>query len=252
MDLLQRIALTVVLSCCSESAIAQQTPSQQTPSQQTGANPPAHTESWWTSPWGKDDRLGNVNNLSAEGVKRATGLVKTGKVYALGIPTAPESAAYGTRQYAVERTPGPDADYTPNGSQRVTAFDEKVSSSMGVGTQIDGFGHLGQVVHEVPCISVHRDASHRQRCRPELGQQQQRRGTRNRDLAPLVPKPPQQCCQAPRRQHDQAERRHLAHPPWRPHGGEARDAHEKPVGSALKDRPIRRQVDYRPQRPHPE
>src|ERR1051325_2248812 len=112
MDLLQRIALTVVLSCCSESAIAQQTPAQP---------PAAHTESWWNSPWGEDDRLGNVNNLSAEGVKRASGLVKTGKVYALGIPTAPESAAYGTRQYTVERTPGPDADYTPNGSQRVTA-----------------------------------------------------------------------------------------------------------------------------------
>ena len=56
-----------------------------------------HKEPWWDSPWGEEDRLGNVNNLSAEGVKKAAGLVKTGKVYALGIPTAPESAAYGTR-----------------------------------------------------------------------------------------------------------------------------------------------------------
>ena len=133
MDLLQRLALSVVLSCFSESAIAQQTPAPQA----------VHTEAWWNSPWGEDDRLGNVNNLTTEGVKRATTLVKTGKVYALGIPTAPESAAYGTRQYSVERTPGPSADFTSNGSQRVTAFDERVVSSMGVGTQIDGFGHLG-------------------------------------------------------------------------------------------------------------
>lgn len=133
MDFLQRFALAVVLSCCSESAIAQQTP----------APAAAHSEPWWTSKWGKDDRLGNVNNLSPDGVKRATGLVKTGKVYALGVPTAPESAAYGTRQYTVERTPGPNADFTSNGSQRVTAFDERVVSSMGIGTQIDGFGHLG-------------------------------------------------------------------------------------------------------------
>ena len=133
MDLLQRFALSVVLACCSESAIAQQTPA---PAAQ-------HSEPWWNSPWGEDDRLGNVNNLTPEGVKRAAGLVKTGKVYALGIPTAPESAAYGTRQYTVERTPGPNADFTSNGSQRVTSFDERVSSSMGVGTQIDGFGHLG-------------------------------------------------------------------------------------------------------------
>ena len=62
---------------------------------------------WWDSPWGEADRLGNVNNLSAEGVKKAAGLVKTGKVYALGVPTAPESAAYGTRKYTVERQPGP-------------------------------------------------------------------------------------------------------------------------------------------------
>jgi kynurenine formamidase len=133
MDFLKRLLLAACLSACSESAIAQETP-----------QPPAeHKEGWWDSPWGEADRLGNVNNLSAEGVKKAAGLVKTGKVYALGVPTAPESAAYGTRKYTVERQPGPNADFTPNGSQRVTSFDERITSSMGIGTQIDGFGHLG-------------------------------------------------------------------------------------------------------------
>jgi kynurenine formamidase len=128
MDFLKRTLLVMALSACSEGAIAQVA---------------QHKEPWWDSPWGEADRLGNVNNLSAEGVKKAAGLVKTGKVYALGVPTAPESAAYGTRKYTVERQPGPDADYTPNGSQRVTSFDERIVSSMGIGTQIDGFGHLG-------------------------------------------------------------------------------------------------------------
>lgn len=128
MDFLKRTLLVIALSACSEGAIAQVTPVK---------------EPWWDSPWGEADRLGNVNNLSAEGVKKAAGLVKTGKVYALGVPTGPESAAFGTRKYTVERQPGPDADYTPNGSQRVTAFDERIVSSMGIGTQIDGFGHLG-------------------------------------------------------------------------------------------------------------
>lgn len=132
MDILKRLLLAVALSACSEGAIAQ-----------TVEQPAPHREIWWDSPWGEADRLGNVNNLSAEGVKKAADLVKTGKVYALGIPTAPESAAYGTRKYFVERTPGPDADFTSNGSQRVTAFDERIVSSMGIGTQIDGFGHLG-------------------------------------------------------------------------------------------------------------
>lgn len=132
MDFLRRLLLAACLSVCSESAIAQESP-----------QPPEHKEAWWDSPWGEADRLGNVNNLSAEGVKKAAGLIRTGKVYALGIPTAPESAAYGTRKYQVERTPGPNADFTSNGSQRVTSFDEKITSSMGIGTQIDGFGHLG-------------------------------------------------------------------------------------------------------------
>jgi kynurenine formamidase len=131
MFFLKRLVMAMALSACSEGAIAQETPQ------------PAHKESWWDSPWGEQDRLGNVNNLSAEGVKKAAGLIKTGKVYALGVPTAPESAAYGTRVYQVERAPGPNADYTPNGSQRVTSFDERVVTSMGIGTQIDGFGHLG-------------------------------------------------------------------------------------------------------------
>lgn len=128
MDFLRRTLLVIALSACSESAIAQVA---------------EHKEPWWDSPWGETDRLGNVNNLSAAGVKAAAGLVRTGKVYALGVPTAPESAAYGTRKYTVERQPGPNADYTPNGSQRVTSFDERIVSSMGIGTQIDGFGHLG-------------------------------------------------------------------------------------------------------------
>ena len=132
MYIFKRLMLAALLSACSEGAIAQ------TPEQ-----PTAHKEAWWDSPWGEADRLGNVNNLSAEGVKKAAGLVKTGKVYGLGVPTAPESAAYGTRKYTYERQPGPDADFTPNGSQRVTAFDERIVSSMGIGTQIDGFGHLG-------------------------------------------------------------------------------------------------------------
>jgi len=128
MDFLKRTLLVIALSACSEGAIAQVTPVK---------------EPWWDSPWGEADRLGNVNNLSAAGVKKAAGLVKTGKVYALGVPTAQESAAFGTRKYTVERQPGPNGDYTPNGSQRVTAFDERIVSSMGIGTQIDGFGHLG-------------------------------------------------------------------------------------------------------------
>ncbi len=124
---LKRIAVAVAMSFASEGAIAQQ----------------AHSEDWWNSKYGEEDTIGALNNLSPQIVKQAAKLVKTGKTYPLGVKTGPETPAYGARTYTVERTPGPGADFTPNGSQRVTAFDERVTTSMGIGTQIDGLAHLG-------------------------------------------------------------------------------------------------------------
>ena len=131
--MVKRLMLAAALACFSSVAIAQQTPAPTTP----------HTEPWWNSKYGEDDTLGAVNNLSPQGVKDAVRLVKTGKVYALGVPTGPETPAYGARTITIERTPGPGSNFTPNGTQRVTSFDERVTTSMGIGTQIDGLAHLG-------------------------------------------------------------------------------------------------------------
>lgn len=100
-------------------------------------------ERWYPSKYGESDLRGAVNNLSPEGVKRAAALVKTGKVYALGIPTGPDSPVYGDRKYAAEILQTPPAGQPPAGANKVTAHDEKVTTSMGIGTQMDGFGHLG-------------------------------------------------------------------------------------------------------------
>lgn len=106
----------------------------------TGA---AAQEAWHPSKYGPNDTLGALNNLSPEGVRRAVGLVKEGKVYSLAIPTGPESPAYGERKYTAEISPAPGQEAAPVGPNRITAYDEKVTTSMGIGTQIDGFGHLG-------------------------------------------------------------------------------------------------------------
>jgi kynurenine formamidase len=136
----KRLTLAVALSFMSEGAIAQ-TPaaSQQVPP--APATPGG--EPWWNSKWGEDDTLGALNNLTSQGVRSAVGLVRTGRVYALGVPTGPNTPAYGNRTITVERTPGPGANFTPNNTQRVTSFDERVVTSMGIGTQIDGLAHLG-------------------------------------------------------------------------------------------------------------
>ena len=135
MVLLKRMAMVVMMSCLSETAIAQQTP--------PTAAPSSHTEPWWNSKYGEADTIGALNNLSPKIVKDAARLIKTGKTYALGVPTGPDTPAYGNRKITIARTPGPGSDFTPNGTQRVTAFDEQVTTSMGIGTQIDGLAHLG-------------------------------------------------------------------------------------------------------------
>lgn len=100
-------------------------------------------DDWYPSKYGAADTLGAVNNLSPEGVKRAAALVKTGKVYALGIPTGPDAPVYGERKYTAEGIPTPPPGQPPIGESKVTAFDEKVTTSMGIGTQMDGLAHLG-------------------------------------------------------------------------------------------------------------
>jgi kynurenine formamidase len=128
----RRLSLALLLTLCSESVIAQ------TPLPAADIAKP-----WHASRYGEGDRIGAANNLSPEGVRLAAKLVKTGKTYALGVPTGPDTPVYGNRSYKVERLPSGGADATPDGSERVTAFDERVTLSMGIGTQIDGLAHLG-------------------------------------------------------------------------------------------------------------
>ncbi len=124
----KRLAAAFVMSMCSEGAIAQI----------------ADEPDWAHSRFGEADRIGAANHLSANGVVAAAGLVKTGKVYQLGVKTGPETPAFGdSRSYTVERIPSGADITTHDGSERPTAFDEKVTLSMGIGTQIDGLAHLG-------------------------------------------------------------------------------------------------------------
>lgn len=93
---------------------------------------------WFPSIYGAGDRLGAANNLSQSGALRALKGVHTGKVYSLAIPTGPQSPLLGARGYNVEiSTVG------PLGPNQVTGHDEKVTTSMGIGTQVDGLGHVG-------------------------------------------------------------------------------------------------------------
>ena len=100
-------------------------------------------ESWYPSRYGADDRIGAANNLSADTTKRAAKLVTAGKTYSLGMTTGPDSLAYPPRKFSIVITQSNDGTGPRLGENLATANDDILMTYMGVGSQIDGLGHLG-------------------------------------------------------------------------------------------------------------
>ena len=91
------------------------------------------------SPFGVNDTLGAINVLGADDVLRAIKTVSQGQVHSLALATTVDTPAYDDRSYAITVT----ASDQPAGSNQATGLDDKVHSHMGIGTQIDGLGHVG-------------------------------------------------------------------------------------------------------------
>ena len=104
----------------------------------------SYADDWYPSQFGADDTLGAFNHLTQEHVIDAAKLVKTGKTYALGVETGPQSPAYPPRSYSMTILQLGDGTGTPLGTNKVTGNDDLMVTWMGVGSQIDGLGHLGK------------------------------------------------------------------------------------------------------------
>src|SRR5262249_52990078 len=99
-----RVAAVVAVGMlCGAGWVAAQ---EQAPRRAQRAEGERSQDAWYPSKYGKDDTLGAVNNLSPAGVLAAAKLVKTGKVYALGVTTGPATPAYGTRSFQIFTQPG--------------------------------------------------------------------------------------------------------------------------------------------------
>jgi len=100
-------------------------------------------DDWWPSKYGASDTIGAANNLSAEGTKAAARLVKLGKTYPLGVVTDRGTPAYPPRSYNIVVTQSNDGMGVPAAANQVTANDDILMTYLGIGTQLDGLGHLG-------------------------------------------------------------------------------------------------------------
>jgi kynurenine formamidase len=89
--------------------------------------------------FGADDSLGAANHLTPEKALAASKLVRLGRSYALGMVSSSEIPAWGARKFGVEAVGVP---LTP-GSTVISAHDDRWVTHVGIGTQIDGLGHLG-------------------------------------------------------------------------------------------------------------
>lgn len=100
-------------------------------------------DDWYPSKYGPDDTLGAVNLLTPAGVIEAAKLVKTGKTYALGVVSGPTSPAYPPRRYDITILQLDDGAGVPVADNRLTGNDDYLHTWMGVGSQLDGLGHVG-------------------------------------------------------------------------------------------------------------
>ena len=101
------------------------------------------TGDWYPSKYGADDRLGAVANLSPEKTAEAAKLITEGKTYALGMVTSRETPAYAPRRYDVYVMQPSDGSGQPLGENKAVGNDDLVQTFVGIGSQIDGLGHMG-------------------------------------------------------------------------------------------------------------
>ena len=95
------------------------------------------------SKFGPDDQIGNVNYITSAKTLAASKLVTKGKAYRLGIETNKDTPAYGTRRFAITVLQPDQAGGASLGPTKTTYNDDIINGWVGVGSQIDGFGHAG-------------------------------------------------------------------------------------------------------------
>src|SRR3981189_1814574 len=103
----------------------------------------AGAQDWTKSKWGPNDEIGAANYMTPELVVKAASLVKTGKTYALGIPVSSSTPAYPPRGFKITVVQPGQAGIPGLGPTKTTYSDDIIDGWVGVGSQIDGLGHIG-------------------------------------------------------------------------------------------------------------
>ncbi|MDR2221878.1 MAG: cyclase family protein [Flavobacteriaceae bacterium] len=111
--------------------------------QQTKPSINPNDHSWYPSAYGVNDEIGAVNLLTPETVMQSIKLVKQGKTLALAVPIDKHLPAFRHRSFHLYNIqPGEQGGQTL-GPNKFSFNDELVTAWTGVGTQLNGIGHIG-------------------------------------------------------------------------------------------------------------
>jgi len=112
--------------------------------QSASGNPVISSNNWFPSKWGPADEIGAANYLTPAVALAAAQLVKTGKTYSLGITVNTTTPAYPPRTCALYIVqPGQTGSAEGLGPTKTTYNDDILNCWTGIGTQLDGLGHIG-------------------------------------------------------------------------------------------------------------
>ena len=104
--------------------------------------------------WGAEDTLGSANLVTPQRTLEAAKLIKQGKSMPLGIAIGPNTPAFPPRSLNLQIV-------QPNqqGGQKLTDFgyeanynDDIIQTWVGIGSQLDGLGHLGENGKSYNCL----------------------------------------------------------------------------------------------------
>ena len=107
------------------------------------APPMAQQPCLTASKFGPTDQVGALNNVTPAKTLAATKLVTRGKAYGLGIETNKDTPAFPPRTFSVTILQPGQAAGTSLGPTKTTYNDDIITGWVGIGSQLDGLGHIG-------------------------------------------------------------------------------------------------------------
>lgn len=103
----------------------------------------AQQQNCFPSKFGPKDEIGNANHVTPEKTLQAVKTVTRGKSYRLGIETNKDTPAFPPRSFALTIVqPSQQAGGTL-GPTKTTYNDDIIMGWVGIGSQLDGLGHIG-------------------------------------------------------------------------------------------------------------